>query len=183
MKLIPLRPAPALLAALGLILALPANAGGIAYVSNQKGNITTIDLESFATRGEIDVGGASPRGLGVTADGKLLVVAARDKGDLAVVELATGNVVKRIPIGKNPEFVRVRGDRAFVSFEPASAGGPPPRPGSREAEELRQKRADDQERLTATARAASRWRRTAGPMSPPSSSATSWSCSMPASTW
>jgi YVTN family beta-propeller protein len=59
------------------------------------------------------IGGASPRGLGVTADGKLLVVAARDKGDLVVVDLQTRMVIKRIPIGKNPEFVRVRGDQAF----------------------------------------------------------------------
>lgn len=146
MKLKPPYPARLLLAALGLFIALPAvAAGGVAYVSNQKGNVTTIDLDSFETVGEIDIGGASPRGLGVTADGKLLVVAARDHGDLAVVDLATRKVVRRIPIGKNPEFVRVRGDQAFVSFEPASAGGPPPKPGSKEAVELQQKRADDKE--------------------------------------
>ncbi|MDZ4250968.1 MAG: SMP-30/gluconolactonase/LRE family protein [Sulfuritalea sp.] len=146
MKPNPLRPARLLLAACGLVLTLPAIAAdGIAYVSNQKGNVTTIDLRTFDTVGEIDIGGAAPRGLGVTADGKLLVVASRDKGDLAVVELATGKVVRRIPIGKNPEFVRVRGDQAFVSFEPASVGGPPPKPGSKEAAELKQKRADDKE--------------------------------------
>lgn len=146
MKLNPPRPASLVLAALGLILALPAvAAGGVAYVSNQKGNVTSIDLDSFETTGEIGIGGGSPRGLGVTADGKLLVVAVRDKGDLAVVDLATGKVVTRIAIGKNPEFVRVRGDQAFVSFEPASAGGPPPKPGSKEATELKQKRADDKE--------------------------------------
>ncbi|MDP1613275.1 MAG: hypothetical protein Q8M11_19635 [Sulfuritalea sp.] len=139
-------PARVFIAALGLILALPAiAAGGVAYVSNQKGNVTSIDLGSFETTGEIDIGGASPRGLGVTADGKVLVVASRDKGDLAVVDLATRKVVRRIPIGKNPEFVRVRGDQAFVSFEPASAGGPPPKPGSKEAAELQQKRAEDKE--------------------------------------
>ncbi len=145
MKPNPPHPARLLLAALGLILALPAFAGGVAYVSNQKGNVTTIDLDSFETVGEIDIGGASPRGLGVTADGKLLVVAARDKGDLVVVDLQTRMVIKRIPIGKNPEFVRVRGDQAFVSFEPASAGGLPPKPGSKEAAELQQKRADEKE--------------------------------------
>ncbi len=146
MKPNPLRPSRLLLAVLGLVIALPAvTAGGVAYVSNQKGNVTTIDLRTFETVAEIDVGGASPRGIGVTADGKLLVVASRDKGDLAVVDLATGKVVKRIAIGKNPEFVRVRGDHAFVSFEPASAGGPPPKPGSKAAMELKQKRADEKE--------------------------------------
>ncbi|MBI5109442.1 MAG: hypothetical protein HZA62_11910 [Rhodocyclales bacterium] len=146
MTLLSLRPVRLMFAALALGLALPASAGGArAYVSNQKGNVTTIDLATFETVGEIDIGGASPRGLGVTADGKLLVVATRDKGDLAVVDLHTRTLVRRIAIGKNPEFVRVRGDQAFVSFEPASAGGAPPKPGSKEATELKQKRADDKE--------------------------------------
>jgi DNA-binding beta-propeller fold protein YncE len=146
MKLVSSRPARLLVAVVTASLALPAcAAGGFAYVSNQKGNVTTIDLANFETVGEIDIGGASPRGIGVTADGRLLVVATRDKGDLAVVDLKTRKLLRRIPIGKNPEFVRVRGDQAFVSFEPASAGGPPPKPGSKEAAELKQKRADDKE--------------------------------------
>jgi DNA-binding beta-propeller fold protein YncE len=129
---------------LGLGLALPAHAGNVAYVSNQKGNVTTIDLGTFETVGEIDIGAGSPRGIGVTADGKWLVVAVRDKGDLAVVDLQTRTVAKRIPIGKNPEFVRVRGEQAFVSFEPASTGGPPPKPGSKEAAELKKKAAKEE---------------------------------------
>ena len=48
------------IATLGFALALPAcAAGGVAYVSNQKGNITLIDLTSFESAGEIDIGGAS----------------------------------------------------------------------------------------------------------------------------
>ncbi|MBI5784279.1 MAG: beta-propeller fold lactonase family protein [Rhodocyclales bacterium] len=132
------------LAACGLALAVPAAADrGIAYVSNQKGNVATISLETFELGAEIDVGGGSPRGIGVTADGRLLVVAARDSGDLAVVDRASGRVVRRIAIGKNPEFVRVRGSKAFVSFEPASESGPPPKPGSPEAEALRRQREAD----------------------------------------
>ena len=135
-----------LLAALLAGPALPASAAeGTAYVSNQKGNVTTIDLATFQTGVEIDVGGGSPRGLGVTADGRLLVVASRDRGDVALVDLRSGKVVKRVAIGKNPEFVRVRGDRAFVSFEPASEGGPPPKPGSKEAQDIRKKREEDKE--------------------------------------
>lgn len=146
MKLTPRHHLRLLLAILGISLALPAAAdGGIAFVSNQKGNVTIIDLDGFETTGQIDIGGGAPRGLGVTADGKWLVVASRDKGDLAVVDLETRKVVRRIPIGKNPEFVRVRGDQAFVSFEPASAGGPPPKPGTKEAAELKQKRTDEKE--------------------------------------
>ncbi|HZR02217.1 MAG TPA: cytochrome D1 domain-containing protein [Burkholderiales bacterium] len=114
-----------------------------AYVSNQEGNITTIDLSTLAPTGEIDIGRSSPRGLGVTADGKLLVVANRDTGDVAIIDRASGKVVKRVPIGKNPEFVRIRDDQAFVSFEPASVGGPPPKPGSAEEKALRQEREEE----------------------------------------
>lgn len=123
----------------------PALAQGTAYVSNQKGNVSTIDLKTFELGPEIDVGGGSPRGIGVTADGKLLVVASRDRGDLAVVDRASGKLTTRIAIGKNPEFVRVRGNLAFVSFEPASDGGPPPKPGSKEAQEAKKKREEAKE--------------------------------------
>lgn len=131
-----------------LLLALFAPnvlAQGTAYVSNQKGNVSTIDLKTFEVGPDIDVGGGSPRGLGITADGKLLVAASRDRGDLAVVDLASGKVKTRIAIGKNPEFVRVRGNLAFVSFEPASDGGPPPKPGSKEAQEAKKKREEAKE--------------------------------------
>ena len=38
--------------------------------------------------------------------------------------------VRQIKIGKNPEFVRVLGDRAFVSYEPGARGGPRPSPAA-----------------------------------------------------
>jgi YVTN family beta-propeller protein len=116
-----------------------------AYVSNQNGNISIVDLKTFDITAEIELGATSPRGIGITADGKLLVIASRDKGDLVLVDLQTRKIVKRVPIGKNPEFVRVRGDQAFVSFEPASDGGPPPKPGSKEAADLKKKRDDDKD--------------------------------------
>lgn len=116
---------------------------GMAYVSNQKGNVTVIDLSSLETVMEIDVGSEGPRGLGVTADGKLLITANGEDGDISVLDRKSGKLIKRIPIGKNPEFVRVRGDYAFVSFEPAAVGGPPPKPGSEEAKALAQEREED----------------------------------------
>jgi len=136
-------------AALSLtVLAAPtlADSGkGLAYVSNQNGEITVIDLAKLEPVGEIDVGGGSPRGIGVTADGKYLVSANRDGGDIAIIERESGKLVKRVPIGENPEFVRIRGDYAFVSFEPASVGGPPPAPGSEEAEKLAKQREEEDE--------------------------------------
>jgi YVTN family beta-propeller protein len=132
--------------ALGVSLpALAADGAGTAYVSNQNGNITVIDLATLEPVAELDVGKGSPRGLGVTADGKLLVVASLDEGDIAILDRASGKIVKRVPIGKNPEFVRVRGSYAFVSFEPAAVGGPPPKPGSAEEKALREQREEENE--------------------------------------
>ncbi|HUU72143.1 MAG TPA: beta-propeller fold lactonase family protein [Burkholderiales bacterium] len=117
----------------------------MAYVSNQNGNVTVIDLTTFEAVSEIDLDGRGPRGIGVTADGKTLVVANRESGDLALIDRVSGEIIKNVPIGENPEFVRVRGNRAFVSFEPAAIGGPPPKPGSEEAKALAKQREDDDE--------------------------------------
>ncbi|MGD2140080.1 MAG: cytochrome D1 domain-containing protein [Burkholderiales bacterium] len=117
----------------------------LAYVSNQNGNITVIDLDTFEPVSEINADGRGPRGIGITADGKILVVANVDSGDISLIDRVSGNIIKHVPIGKNPEFVRVRGNRAFVSFEPASIGGPPPKPGSEEAKALAEKREEEDE--------------------------------------
>ncbi|MFN0039209.1 MAG: cytochrome D1 domain-containing protein [Burkholderiales bacterium] len=133
----------ALLAATVSLVAHAEGEKGYAYVSNQGGNITVIDLASFETVKEIATGSKSPRGIGVTADGKLLVTANGEEGDVSLIDRVSGELVKRIPIGRNPEFVRIRGDFAFVSFEPAAVGGPPPAPGSAEALALEKEREDD----------------------------------------
>ncbi len=116
---------------------------GLAYVSNQNGNVTVIDLGTMKTVSEIEVGAEGPRGIGVTADGKLLVTANADAGNLSVIDRASGKVLRKITIGKNPEFVRIRGGQAFVSFEPAAVGGPPPKPGSEEAKALEKSREEE----------------------------------------
>ena len=129
-----------------LLISMGAHAAGekgLAYVSNQEGNITVIDLATLETVSEIATGSKSPRGIGITGDGKLLVTANGEDGDISVIDRESGQLVKRIPIGKNPEFVRVRGDMAFVSYEPAAVGGPPPAPGSAEAKALEKSRKDD----------------------------------------
>jgi len=116
-----------------------------AYVTNQKGNITVIDLETLEVVGEIDVEGKGPRGIGITPDGETIVVANVDGGDISLIDRKSGAVKKHIEIGENPEFVRVIGNTAYVSFEPASLGGPPPKPGSEEAMELQEQREEDEE--------------------------------------
>lgn len=121
--------------ALGALLttslgALAADAKGVAYVTNQNAGVSVIDLDSLEVTDSIDIEGKEPRGLGVTADGKRLITANRDGGDISVIDTSTRKVLRHIKIGKNPEFVRVRGDLAFVSFEPSAKGGPPPKPGA-----------------------------------------------------
>ncbi|MDA1331632.1 MAG: hypothetical protein O3A65_04000 [Proteobacteria bacterium] len=112
------------------------SAAPMAYVTNQKGNITVIDLVSLEIVSEINVDGKGPRGIGITSDGKTIVVANLDGGDITLIDRESRKINKHIEIGENPEFVRVIGNRAYISFEPASLGGPPPTPGSEEAQKL-----------------------------------------------
>jgi DNA-binding beta-propeller fold protein YncE len=126
-----LRSAPLAAGLLAAALAFAAPAGadgarGTAYVSNQDGDISVIDIASLAVVGTIDAEDKAPRGIGITGDGKLLVTANRDGGDISVIERASGKVIRHIKIGKNPEFVRILGDRAFISFEPSAKGGAKP---------------------------------------------------------
>lgn len=127
-------------AALGLALLMGASVSawadhhgkGLAYVTNQDKGVSVISLETFAVVGTIDVEANEPRGIGVTRDGKYLVTANRESGDVSVIDTATRKIVKHIPIGMNPEFVRVFGDFAYVSYEPSAKAGPPPKPGEKD---------------------------------------------------
>jgi YVTN family beta-propeller protein len=103
----------------------PTAPSPVAYVSNQKGGVSVIDLSSMEIVANLNTVGNGPRGIGLTDDGKLLVTANLADGDLSVVDTATGTLVRRIPIGKNPEFVRVLGNTAYVTYEP-KGGVPPP---------------------------------------------------------
>ncbi|NOU25820.1 MAG: beta-propeller fold lactonase family protein [Methylotenera sp.] len=108
---------------------------GVAYVSSQEAGISVIDLASMQVIKQIDVKAEAPRGLGITDDGKKLVVATRGNDGIAVIDTATGEVSQQIIIGKNPEFVRISGNYAYISSEPSSKGGPPPKPGDKVAED------------------------------------------------
>ncbi len=116
---------------------------GKAYVTSQDGGVTILDLATMTPTGTIDVKGEGPRGLGITDDGKFLIVATRENGSVSVIDTATNEVVNQIPVGKNPEFVRVKGNLAFVSYEPSAKGGPPPVPGSDAAKAAEAEEDDD----------------------------------------
>ena len=98
---------------------------GKAYVSNQEGGVSIINLNTMETEGSIDIQAKNPRGIGVTEDGRFLITANKDNENLSVIDLKTNQFVKHIPVGKNPEFVRVYKGYVFVSTEPASSGKPP----------------------------------------------------------
>lgn len=110
-------------------------AGAVAYVSTQDAGVNVIDLATMKITKQFDVKAEGPRGLAVTDDGKQLVVATRENGSVSVIDTETGEVVKQIEVGKNPEFVRVSGHFAFVSSEPSAKAGPPPKPGEKPAED------------------------------------------------
>lgn len=114
---------------------------GLAYVTSQDAGVSVIDLASMQVVKQFDLKAEGPRGLAITDDGKKLVVATRENESLAVVDTATGEV-KAIQVGKNPEFVRVKGNFAFVSSEPSAKGGPPPKPGAEDDD-------DDEEKIPA----------------------------------
>lgn len=112
-----------------------STAQGVAYVSSQDAGISVIDLATMQVTKQIDVKAESPRGIGITDDGKKLVVATRGNDGISVIDTATGEVTKQIIIGKNPEFVRISGNYAYISSEPSAKGGPPPKPGEKVVEE------------------------------------------------
>lgn len=119
---------------------------GFAYVTSQDAGVSVIDLSTMQVVKQFDVKAKGPRGLGITDDGKKLIVATRENESISVIDTATGEVLQQIPVGKNPEFVRVNGNLVYVSSEPSAVGGPPPKPGSKEAEEEDD---DDEEKIPA----------------------------------
>lgn len=111
---------------------------GFAYLTSQKSEtagVSVIDLATMEVVKTFDVKAEAPRGLGITDDGTKLIVATRENESITVIDTETGEVVNVIPVGKNPEFVRVRGNYAFISSEPSAVGGPPKRHGEEEEEE------------------------------------------------
>jgi YVTN family beta-propeller protein len=124
----------AVLLAFGLVGGAFAGGKGVAYVTSQDGGVTAIDLETMEIKGNVDTGAKGSRGLGVTANGKWLVTANKDDGNISVVDTSGATPPKFITIGKNPEFVRVLGGKVYVTYEPSASSGPPPKPGAQAAD-------------------------------------------------
>lgn len=101
-----------------------ASAAAVAYVTSETNGVGVIDLDQMTLTKTIGLGKDGPRGLSLTPDGRKLLVANKT-GDLSVIDTATGQVVERVKIGKNPEFVRVHRGFAYVTYEPGENGPPP----------------------------------------------------------
>jgi len=105
-----------------------AQGPGTAYVSNQQGGVSVIDLATMAVTATFDTGAHGPRGIGVSDDGTRLVTANMVDGNVSIINVASGKLEHLVPIGSSPEFVRVRGQTAYVTYEPR--GGPAASPGA-----------------------------------------------------
>jgi len=101
----------------------------VAYVTEEDGGISVIDLNRLAVVKHVHPNDVEPRGLGLTFDGRYLVTANKDSADMTVFQTSgLGlNLVRRVPVGDNPEFIKMfpTGRWLFTSYEPGSAGGPP----------------------------------------------------------
>lgn len=98
----------------GSVMPSPMN---VAYISNEDGGIHVLDLETMAFIKQFTVG-ERPRGLAVTEDGRHLLVANGKTNDMSVIDTITGEEAHRIELGPNPEFMRVFGNTAYVTYEP-----------------------------------------------------------------
>lgn len=103
---------------------IPTN---VAYVSEEGGGIVVIDLNTLEIKKRIQPKDAAPRGISITFDGKYLVTANKDTADATVFDTRGLRQVRRIPVGDNPEFVKMNpsGTSVFISYEPGSSAGPP----------------------------------------------------------
>lgn len=97
----------------------------LAFVSNQAGDVSVIDLDTLEVIKSINTLSKGSRGIGITDNGKYLVTANKDEGNISIIDKERGKTLRQVNIGKNPEFVRIQGNLAFVTFEPSAKSGPP----------------------------------------------------------
>jgi DNA-binding beta-propeller fold protein YncE len=98
----------------------------VAYVSEQGGGLSIVDLATFQILKTTQATDMAPRGLALTEDGKYLVTANMGTSDISVFDAQDLRLIRRIHVGDNPEFVRVHpnGKWIFVSTELPSAAHP-----------------------------------------------------------
>jgi len=110
-------------------MTVPTN---VAYVSEEEGGISVIDLSTLQVIRRVQPSDVAPRGLAVTFDGKYVITSNKNTADVAVFSTPHLRLVKRMHVGDSPEFIKINpsGERFFATFEPTSQGGPPGAPGA-----------------------------------------------------
>ncbi len=98
----------------------------VAYVSEEEGGVSVIDLKTFKVARSVKLSDLAARGLAVTHDGKYLVTADKDTQDMAIFSAPSLDLKRRVHVGENPEFIKLNpsGRRLFATFEPSSSGPP-----------------------------------------------------------
>jgi len=104
----------------------------VAYVSEEEGGISVIDLSTLKIIRKSETTDLEPRGLAVTFDGKYVITSNKDTSDGAVFSTPDLRLLTRIHIGESAEFIKINpaGDRIFATTEPSSRGGPPAAAGA-----------------------------------------------------
>lgn len=104
----------------------------IAYVSEEDGGISVIDLSTLKVLRRVEPSGLAPRGIAVTFDGRYVITSNKNTSDGAVFSTLDLSLLRRVHIGESPEFIKINpaGDRLFATFEPSSEGGPPGAPNA-----------------------------------------------------
>jgi YVTN family beta-propeller protein len=95
----------------------------VAYVSEEGGRISVIDLNSFQLLRTTQPNNVAPRGISLAGDGRYVVTANKGTSDISVFDAPSLQLVRRIHVGGNPEFVKMHptGKWLFVSCEAFSA--------------------------------------------------------------
>jgi DNA-binding beta-propeller fold protein YncE len=123
----------AVIVAAAVVAVLPSMQGAatvheVAYVSEEEGGISEIDLSTMKVVRRVQPSDIAPRGLAVSFDGKYVITSNKNTSDIAIFSTPELELVQRIRIGDNPEFIKINpaGDWLFATYEPSSSGGPPP---------------------------------------------------------
>ena len=84
---------------------------------SRDGGVSVIDVASGKVLQTINVGTKRSNRIKLTADGKFALVSDIEAGEVVVVDAAARTVVRRIPVGRQPEGVLIPRDgaRAFVA--------------------------------------------------------------------
>src|SRR5580658_3066962 len=85
-------------------LKVPTN---VAYVSEEEGGISVIDLNTLKVIRRVHPDNVAPRGLAVTLDGKYVITSDKNTSDVAVFSTQRLRLVKRLRIGDNPEYIKI----------------------------------------------------------------------------